>query len=153
MLNYSCHFGLFIARLLMAAVFLFAGISKFLDSESAIALMISKEISNAQLWFYVATFVQIIGALSLILGWKTRFGAFALLGFLFVTNYLMLAFWNEPEGVAKQADMMNFVKNLSVMGGLLYLIFIGPGRIAIDNHCCSPNCQNPAHYHQDQLNP
>lgn len=151
MLNHSCQFGFFVARLLLATVFIFAGISKFLNPEPALTLMALKGVSNPHLLLYLAITIEIVGALSLILGWKTRWGAFVLVVFVIIMNYLMLQFWNEPEGPVRQAEMMNFFKNLSLIGGLLYLLFVGPGRIAIDNHCCSPHCHNPEHSHQDNI--
>ena len=61
----------------------------------------------------------------------TRVGALGLLVFLIPTTVIFHDFWNLA-GPERAMQMVNFLKNLAIMGGLTLLIADGPGRFAFD---------------------
>jgi putative oxidoreductase len=69
--------------------------------------------------------------ISLILGIATRYGA--LLGLVFVAAATALAhrYWEYPAEL-QNIQFTNFMKNLSIFGGLMLLFVTGAGRFSID---------------------
>ncbi|HYD39523.1 MAG TPA: DoxX family membrane protein [Anaeromyxobacter sp.] len=79
----------------------------------------------------VAIGLELAGGLSLLLGWKTRLGAVALLAFLVPVTLVFHAFWAMPAGQAQQ-EMIQFLKNLSIAGGVVAILAAGPGALSLD---------------------
>jgi putative oxidoreductase len=73
----------------------------------------------------------IAGSVSVILGYKARIGALLLLTFLVLASYYFHAFWNL-EGQAQQEQMIQFMKNLSMMGAMLFIVANGSGPMSLD---------------------
>lgn len=112
-------------RLLMALIFLMAGISKITGYEGTQGYMEAAGVPGALLPLVIAT--EILGAIAIILGWKTRFAAFALAGFSIVSALIFHGDFSNP------AEMNSFMKNFAMAGGFLLLFAHGPGALAIDN--------------------
>jgi putative oxidoreductase len=74
----------------------------------------------------------IAGSLSVILGYRARIGAGLLLTFLVLASYYFHAFWTL-EGQAQQEQMIQFMKNLSIMGAMLFIIANGSGPMSLDS--------------------
>ena len=74
----------------------------------------------------------IAGSLSIAAGFKARIGATLLLIFLLLTTYFFHDFWTQEDPVAKQDQMIQFLKNTSMMGAMLLIIAHGPGLMSID---------------------
>lgn len=124
-------FGLFLGRLCLATIFVMAGIGKFLDFEGTAKYMESAGMTMIPFFLYGAAVVEILGGLSVFLGFKTRLGATLLLLFLIPTTIIFHGFWNL-EGAMRMMQTTEFLKNLAIMGGLLYVIVCGPGRMSLD---------------------
>lgn len=121
----------FIARLCLAAVFLFSGVSKFILFDQNAQYMASKGLPNAPLLLMAAAIVEVLCSLLIIFGYKARFGALVLLIYLIPVTYLFHNFWNLEDGERTMQQIM-FLKNLAIFGGLLYLLCDGPGGFACD---------------------
>jgi putative oxidoreductase len=80
---------------------------------------------------YVAALAEIFGGLSLLLGFLTRIGALGLTAFLVVTTLVFHDFWAVP-GEQARMQMIQFMKNLAVIGGLVVVFATGAGRYSID---------------------
>jgi putative oxidoreductase len=70
--------------------------------------------------------LEIGGGLALLVGWQTRIAAFLLAGFCLVAA---LIFHYQPDD---QIQMILFMKNIAVAGGLLVLVSVGAGQISLD---------------------
>ena len=69
--------------------------------------------------------------LMIALGWKARWGALAILIFIIPVTLTFHAFWAvDPAQVQNQ--MNHFMKNLTIIGGMLYVLAVGPGRYSFD---------------------
>jgi putative oxidoreductase len=75
---------------------------------------------------------SILGSLSIVVGYKARIGAAMLLVFLVLATYFFHAFW-KLEGQAQQEQMINFMKNLSIAGAMLFIIANGSGPLSLDS--------------------
>lgn len=120
-----------VARILMAAIFLVSGFSKVTDPAGAIGYMQSANIPAAGVLVYIAGFAEILGGLSLVFGMLARVGALGLVVVLMLINFTLHTFWTY-EGAERLQQTTQFIKNLAVMGGLLLLFAVGPGRFSID---------------------
>src|ERR1700722_10127269 len=112
-MKFCCSTLLFLGRLCISAIFLLAGIGKFTDYEGTSQYMASKGRKFIPVLLVAAALVEIIGAISLIIGFKTRISAFVLLVFLGLTTFIFHDFWNLGPDVAK-LQMIMFMKNLSI---------------------------------------
>ena len=111
-------------RVLLAALFLLSGVGKIGSYSATAAYMSSVGLPIALLPFVIAT--EIGGAISIIVGWKTRFTSFLLAGFTALTA---LTFHTN---FADQIQMVMFLKNASIAGAFLLLAAHGAGPLSID---------------------
>ena len=126
-----------LGRLLIAAIFLTSGFAKLTDTAGTVGYMQSAGISNAETLAIIAGIAEIAGGLSLAFGFLTRIGALGLVAFLVLTNFMMHNFWTMAEPAAK-TNMVQFMKNLAIMGGLFMVVAMGPGRFSIDARLRKP---------------
>lgn len=115
-----------IARTLIAAIFLMAGTEKVFDFSGTQQYMASKGMPLTALFLVGAILAELGGGLSVLLGLKARWGATALFLFLIPTT---LIFHTE---FSVQLQVIMFMKNLAIMGGLLMVAYFGPGPVSID---------------------
>jgi putative oxidoreductase len=113
-----------VARCLMAGLFLWSGIGKVIGYDETGLLV--NEHGVMGLLLPVAIFIEIAGALLLIIGFRARFVVLALAGFCVVTALLFHA------NFADRTQMFHFFKNFAIVGGLLALYISGPGRMSFD---------------------
>ena len=130
-----CSLFMLIGRVMLALVFVFAGLSKLMDPDATIAYMESSGIENISLLMYSAAVIELLGGLLLIFGYKTRVGASLLMVFLVGVTCMMHNFW-AFEGAAQKEEMIHFFMNVSIFGGLLYVLCFGSGKYGFDASCC-----------------
>jgi putative oxidoreductase len=75
--------------------------------------------------------VEFFGSLAVLVGFKTRYAALALIAFTIGATLIGHPFWAAPEGQL-EAQTINFFKNLAIIGGLLFVFVRGAGPISID---------------------
>lgn len=76
--------------------------------------------------------LAIIGAISIILGYKTKWGALLIVAFLIPVTLFMHAFWKETDPMEVQRQMTSFMKNTSMLGAALIISYFGAGPLSID---------------------
>lgn len=121
--------GLFAARLGIGAIFLVSGLGKLAGWEGTAAYAGSHGVPAFLL--AGATALELLGAVSLLLGWKTRLGAAALLAFLVPVTLVFHAFW-AAHGAEVQLQTIQFLKNVSIGGGVIAIFAAGPGALSLD---------------------
>ncbi|CDR33042.1 DoxX family protein [Criblamydia sequanensis] len=123
--------GLLLGRILIASIFLIAGTQKILNYNGYLQMMTSKGIPFASVLLLGAIVFLLLGSISVILGYKTRIGALLLILFLIPTTLIFHNFWGLPAEEASLQQIM-FMKNLSILGGLILLVSAGPGGCSFD---------------------
>jgi putative oxidoreductase len=122
-----------IARVLLCVIFLMSSLGNKIPNFSGVAkYMASEGVPAPQIMLAGAIVFLIVGSLSVVLGFKARIGAGLLLIFLVLATYFFHDFWTM-EGEAVQQQMIQFMKNLSIMGALLFIIANGSGPMSLDN--------------------
>jgi len=120
-----------LARILLSAIFLISGIAKLVDPSGTIGHMEKAGVSHAETLLYIAAAAEILGGLSVLLGFWSRLGAAGLFVYMIVISVIMHKFWGVAPDVAKM-QMVQFTKNVCIMGGLAMVVAFGPGRYSID---------------------
>lgn len=132
-----CHsLGLLLSRIMLAFIFVWAGLGKFLAWESSAAFMAAKGMSSIPLLLGAAALIELVAGIMLILGLRTRFAALILILFLLPVTFIFHDFWNLVDDRERIEQLIHFLSNVAIMGGLLSLVTVGPGSWAIDKKCC-----------------
>ncbi len=116
-----------VGRVLLSLIFLASGLMKFGDWGGNIAYMNSKGFFLTEVFLAAATVIEIGGALMVMLGWRARLGAAALALFTVVAAFTMHNFWSVTDANMKMFETAMFLKNLTIVGGLLLVVAFGPG--------------------------
>jgi putative oxidoreductase len=124
-MRFAAPYLITIGRLLMAVIFIQAGIHKIFGYASTQGYMEAHGVPGMLLPLVILT--EAGGGLCILLGLFTRWAAIALAGFCVVATLLF------HFDFADQAQMINFVKDLTIAGGFLVLAGAGPGALALDN--------------------
>ncbi|MFZ2886818.1 MAG: DoxX family protein [Minisyncoccia bacterium] len=109
-----------VGRVLIGLLFL-GGAMKFMSIAMVTGYIDSVGLPMASVIFWVSTIVEVAAALALIFGFKTRLAAWT----LFVYTGLTIVFFHN--NLADQAQYGMALKNLAIMGGLLYVIMYETG--------------------------
>ncbi len=120
-----------LARLCLAALFLISGVGKIMGIAGTTGYFAKLGMPMPELMTYLAILFEVGGGILIVIGWKTRWVAWAMVIFLIVTMYFGHPFW-AAEGAAAKAQLTQFLKNLSILGGFLMLAAYGPGAYSAD---------------------
>ncbi|MDO8248897.1 MAG: DoxX family protein [Rhodoferax sp.] len=120
-----------LGRLLLALLFLPAGIGKIAGFAGAAGYIASKGLPLPSLGAAIAILVEVGGSLALIAGFGTRTAALVLAAFTLVATFVFHNFWGVPSDQAMMQQLM-FYKNIAVVGGLLVLVAHGAGAWSLD---------------------
>ena len=120
-----------ISRLLLAALFLPAGIGKITGFEGTVGYIASVGLPMATAGAVAAIVVEVLGGLALLVGFGTRWAALVLALFTLTASFFFHNYWAVP---AEQQFMQQllFMKNVGVTGGLLALAAFGSGAFSLD---------------------
>jgi putative oxidoreductase len=116
-----------LGRLFLGLMFLVSGLNKMADPQGTQQYMAAMGMTWATFLFYLgATAVELVGSLSLLLGYRARIGGWLLFVFMIPTTLVFHTNFADPN------QMIHFLKNISVMGGLLYVSLYGAGGLSMD---------------------
>ncbi len=122
-----------LGRILIAAIFLLSAVGNKIPNFNKVAEHMAAEgVPMAKILLAGAIVFLIAGGLSIIAGYKARFGATLLLIFLILATYFFHDFWTL-EGAERQTQTIQFMKNLALMGTMLFVIANGSGAFSLDN--------------------
>lgn len=126
MLNDKAYVSL-VGRVLIGLIFVMSGINKIADPQGTQQYMAAMGITTATTVLYAgAVFLEVAGGLSLLLGVWAKWGATALIVFMIATTLIFHTNFGD------QNQTIHFLKNLAMMGGLLYVAVYGSGRLSVD---------------------
>ena len=123
--------ALLVGRVLMALLFVVFGYMKLKGFDGSIGYFAKWEFPMPQATAVLAITFELGGGLLLVIGWKTRWAAWALVLYVIIATAVAHRFWTY-EAAQVFAQTSNFYKNLSIIGGLICLAVAGPGRYSID---------------------
>ena len=116
----------------MSVIFLISGFFKVAGHAQMVgyATAVGLPMPNVAIW--VAALIELALGLAILAGFKTRIAAWVLFFYLIPTTYFFHNFWAATGRGTEQAQMVNFLKNVAIMGGLLVLAVNGAGANSVD---------------------
>ena len=120
-----------IGRLLIAALFIIFGIRKVLAFGFYAGYFAKLAFPAPEVMVVLGLLVEIVGGSLLAIGWKTRWAAWALIAFTVIATFMAHRYW-EFDGAQYAAQMINFWKNVTIVGALMMVASFGPGPISVD---------------------
>lgn len=124
-------YGPLAGRILIAAIFIVSGYGKIDGFEKTVAQLAGKGMPLPELAAAGAIAVELIGGILVVIGWHARWAAAALFLFMIPTTLLFHNFW-AFEPAQQAAQRIHFMKNLAIMGGILYVLAFGAGPLSVD---------------------
>jgi putative oxidoreductase len=119
-----------IGRILFSLMFLLSGFNHF-RSES-VEYAASQGVPAASFLVPASGVLALLGALSVIFGYRARIGGWLLVLFLIPVTLMMHQFWDMTDAAMSQNQMAHFMKNLSMLGGALLIAYFGAGPLSLD---------------------
>jgi len=120
-----------LGRLMLAFLFLPAGVGKVLGFAGTVGYITSKGLPMPEVTAVIALLVEILGGLALIAGFQTRLAAIVLAVFTVGAGIFFHNYWAVPEA-QQMMQQINFNKNIAIAGGLLVLAAFGAGGFSVD---------------------
>lgn len=121
-----------IGRILLCLIFLVSGISKIFNFGPTASHMGNVGLPMPEILLVVTIVIEVIGGLMILLGWGVRWAGLIIFLWLIPTTFLFHAFWDVPADRMRM-EMNAFMKNIAIMGGMLYLWAFGSGPFSLDN--------------------
>ena len=135
-----------LGRIFVSVIFIASGVNKLLDwksTENGVSKILSDwaqragDIDFLQTFFLqispyvdilvlIALSFELIGGVMVLLGFHVKLGALLLFLFMIPTTILFHSFWYY-EDPAQKIQLVMFLKNIAIMGGLLYMMAFGSG--------------------------
>jgi putative oxidoreductase len=120
-----------VGRILMGWIFLSSGFGKLMNVTGFAAGLAKRGVPAPSLMGWLGAIVEFGGGLLIILGVKLRYIAILMILFVIVATLISHRYWDYPaEQLA--AQHMNFWKNITIIGGLLFMFLAGAGRYSVD---------------------
>jgi putative oxidoreductase len=142
-MDFMKHLTTLAARFFMSAIFLISGVNKIFhwratenelirvlgDWESLVfSTTAHTAIAQMMAWspgfLILATLLELLGGLLLLLGVRDKLGAFLLILFLIPATFLFHQFW-FLEGSARDMQISFFLRNIAIIGGLMMVVLNG----------------------------
>ena len=122
-----------VGRVLLSTIFLLSAVGNKVPNFDALAgYMAQAGVPAPRLMLAGAIVFLIVGSVSVIVGYKARVGAALLAVFLVLASYYFHNFWALADEQARQMQTIQFMKNLSMFGAMLFLIGNGAGPWSVD---------------------
>ena len=120
-----------LGRILLAGMFVVSGFQKISGFEGTVGYIAGRGLPLPQALAALAIPIEIGGGILIIAGWRARWAALGLIVFLIVITPIFHGYWaSPPEQMVDQ--QINFIKNVSILGGMVLLLAFGPGRYSVD---------------------
>jgi putative oxidoreductase len=121
-----------VGRFLISIIFILGGLSKIGAFSMYAGFVAVAHLPLPKVSLAIAIVIELLGGLAILVGLYTRFTAWVVFLYLIPTTILFHNFW-AFQGAARIENLVNFEKNLAIMGGLLILATFGAGAYSVDS--------------------
>jgi putative oxidoreductase len=115
-----------LGRLLIAAIFLLSGVGKIASPAITLVYIKMGGLPFPFLAYVVAITIELGGGILLLLGYRSRMVASVMAVFTVVLAITFHRNFADPN------QMIHFLKNIAIVGGLLQVMAFGGGKFSID---------------------
>jgi len=119
-----------LGRILYSAIFILAAMDHF--SQPAIQHAENYGVPLASLLVPLSGIIGLVGGLSIMIGYKARYGAWLLVIFLVPITLTMHPFWGIEDPIQASLQRVMFIKNISILGAALLITYFGSGPLSVD---------------------
>ena len=120
-----------VGRILLGLIFVQSGFQKLTGYSGLAATLAGKGLPMPEVLAVLTVAIELGAGLLLVVGWKARWAAFVLFLFIIPVSLTFHNFWTM-EGAPAAMNKIQFLKNVSIMGGMLLVAAFGPGRYSVD---------------------
>jgi putative oxidoreductase len=117
--------------LLFGVIFLTSGFGKLSNIAATTQYFAAQGLTPAGFWAWFGGLYEFLIGAALIVGIGTRYAAVATFIWVIAATLIAHRYWSYPEA-QQRPQQINFMKNLAIMGGALYIFVLGAGRYAVD---------------------
>jgi len=114
-----------VGRVFIALIFVMSGLNKMGNYANTAGWMDAMGVPGGLLPMVIV--LEVLGGLAIIIGWQTRIASFLLAGFCLLSALLF------HNNLGDQNEMIQFMKNVAMAGGFLFLTAHGAGKFSLDN--------------------
>ncbi len=119
--------AMLVGRILLVLIFLQSGVGKIGNFAGTAQYMAKFGMPYPTFFLLGSIFLELVGSITIILGFLTRWGTLLIIIFLIPTTLIF------HTNFADRMQMIHFMKNVSMFGGCLFLLGAGPGRLSFDH--------------------
>ena len=119
---------LLLGRVLLSVIFILSGLGKLPHFQAVAGMMAGKGIPLASVALVITLLIEIGGGLLILTGYQAKYAAPVIALWLIPVTLVFHHFWGIP-GEQQQEQMVNFLKNVAIIGGLLILAYASPEQI------------------------
>lgn len=119
-----------VGRIFYSLIFITSGFFHF--SDAAVGYASSQGVPAASVLVPLAGVMAIVGGLSILVGFKAKWGAWIIVLFLVPVTLMMHRYWTIDDPGQRQIQMAMFMKNTSMLGGALLIAWFGAGPVSVD---------------------
>ena len=128
----SCHDVVaLVGRVIISWIFLSSGFGKLTDVAGFSAGLAKRGVPAPSFMGWLGAIVEFGGGLLILLGVKLRYAAILMILFVIVATLISHRYWEYPVDQLV-VQRTNFWKNVSIIGGLLFMFLAGAGRYSVD---------------------
>ncbi|RKH45740.1 DoxX family protein [Corallococcus sicarius] len=120
-----------LGRLLFSVIFITSGLNHFFQLQAMTAYAQASGVPDPRLAVLVSGGALVVGGLCVLLGVFARLGAAMIAVFLVASAVMVHHFWRMEDPVQAQNNLIHFMKNLSMAGGALLVVYFGPGPFSL----------------------
>ncbi len=127
-MNTSTQVITLVSRILLSLIFIVSGIGKITTPYAAIGMLNSVGAPFPTVAYVIAIIIEVGFGLALLIGYKTKLAAAIIAVFTLVTAFMF------HTNFVEQVQVIMFLKNITIVGGLLQVVAYGAGGFSIDKH-------------------
>ena len=120
-----------VGRILLAVMFILSGFGKITGYDGTAGYMASKGLPMVNVLLPLTILTELGGGLALAAGFKARWVALLLAAFTILAGLIFHNFW-AADAAQHMNQQINFMKNITIAGGMLMVFAFGPGRYSVD---------------------
>lgn len=119
-----------LGRALFSAIFIMAGFNHMVSPGGAAGHAAAHGVPLANIAVPLSGAIALLGGLSILLGYRAKWGASLIVLFLVPVTFMMHNFW-AADPVQAQMQQVMFMKNISMLGAALFIAHFGSGPLSL----------------------